>query len=124
MESLKKIINLNEAAKMSGYTPDYLGYLIRQGEMKGRKVGRSWVTTEEEVNNYIFKKKVRQNELAIDYFVSRKRVRNILNITCVLLILATIIVMFSQGEKTKVNIETNLSDSREVIDNIKYEIFD
>lgn len=86
MESLKKIISLNQAAKFSGYTQDYLGYLIRTGEIKGIKKGRVWFTTEEEVKDYIFKKKVRHQELAFGGFFSPTRTKNI--------ILATIIIFF------------------------------
>lgn len=84
MESLKKIISLNQAAKMSGYTQDYLGYLIRSGEMKGIKKGRSWFTTEEEVNNYIFKKKVRSGKFAVRGFFSATRSKKIVITTLVL----------------------------------------
>ncbi|HAE36357.1 MAG: Fic family protein [Candidatus Nomurabacteria bacterium GW2011_GWF2_35_66] len=84
MDSLKKIISLNQASKISGYTQDYLGFLIRKGEIKGMKKGRAWFTTEEEVKNYLFKKKVRHEEFAIKDFFSPTRTRNI--------IIATIIV--------------------------------
>jgi hypothetical protein len=78
MESIKKIISLNEAAKMSGYTQDYLGFLIRKGEIKGVKKGRAWFTTEEEINNYLFKRNVRQNKFAIKGFFSPTRLKNII----------------------------------------------
>ena len=78
MESLKKVISLNQAAQMSGYTQDYLGFLIRKGEIKGVKKGRAWFTTAEEVNNYLFKKKVRHQELAIKDFFSPTRTKNII----------------------------------------------
>ncbi|MEK7585873.1 MAG: hypothetical protein AAB477_01405 [Patescibacteria group bacterium] len=86
MESLKKIINLNQAAKISGYTQDYLGYLIRQGDIKGKKVGRSWVTTEEEVQNYLFKQKIRQDKFAVGSFLSRRRTRNIFLATLIIFV--------------------------------------
>jgi excisionase family DNA binding protein len=34
---------LREAAKMSGYHPDYIGSLVRKKKIKGKKIGRSWV---------------------------------------------------------------------------------
>lgn len=86
MESLKKIISLNQASKISGYTQDYLGFLIRKGEMKGIKKGRVWFTTEEEVNNYLFKKKIRSKKLAIGDFFSPTRARNIVIITLIVFI--------------------------------------
>jgi len=78
MNSFKKIISLNQAAQLSGYTQDYLGYLLRTGELRGIKKGRSWFTTEEEINNYLFKKKVRHRELAVRDFFSISRVKKII----------------------------------------------
>jgi len=37
----KNMISLNQAAKISGYTQDYLGYLIRRGEIKAVRTGRN-----------------------------------------------------------------------------------
>jgi hypothetical protein len=86
MESLKKVISLNQAAQFSGYTQDYLGYLIRTGEMKGTKKGRTWFTTEEEVKNYLFKKKVRSKEFAIKEFFSPSRTKNIIIVAVIIFI--------------------------------------
>jgi hypothetical protein len=41
------IISLAQAATLSGYHQIYLGYLCRNGKLKGFKVGRNWVTTKE-----------------------------------------------------------------------------
>jgi len=84
MESLKNVISLNQAAKISGYTQDYLGYLIRKGEIKGVKKGRAWFTTVEDVKDYTFKKKIRKEEFAVREFFSPTRIKNI--------VIATIIV--------------------------------
>jgi len=99
MESFKKVISLNQAAQISGYTQDYLGYLIRTGEMKGTKKGRAWFTTEEEVKNYIFKKKVRSQEFAIKEFFSPSRVKNIIIVT--IIILAGLFFLSSNLNKNK-----------------------
>lgn len=106
MESLKKVISLNQAAQLSGYTQDYLGFLVRKGEIKGMKKGRTWFTTEEEVKNYIFKKKVRQNKFAFGDFFSPTRTRNI--------IVATIIV-FIGGFLLLSDFNKKAPDSVEVI---------
>ena len=99
MQSLKNVISLNQAAKISGYTQDYLGYLIRTGEMNGIKKGRVWFTTEEEVNNYLFKKKVRRKEFAILEFFSPSRVKNIIFVSVI--ILAGLFFFFSTVSKNK-----------------------
>ncbi len=48
-----KYISLNEAAKLTNYSQDYISLLCRQKKMKGTKIGRNWVTTKEWVENYI-----------------------------------------------------------------------
>ena len=49
-----KFISLKEASRISGYSSDYIGYLIREGKIEGRPVytNISWQTTAEEVLNY------------------------------------------------------------------------
>lgn len=50
----KEYISLKEAAKISGYSPDYIGHLIRTGKIPGRMVytGISWQTTKEAILAY------------------------------------------------------------------------
>ena len=52
-------ITLKEAAKISGYTPDYLGQLIRKGKLPGKQIylNVAWVTTEEALMEYLEKNK-------------------------------------------------------------------
>ena len=47
-------ISLKEVAKISGYAPDYIGWLIRTGKIEGRKIytGISWQTTAQAIENY------------------------------------------------------------------------
>jgi hypothetical protein len=100
MESLKKAISLNQAAELSGYTQDYLGYLIRTGEIKGIKKGRAWFTTEEEVKDYLFKKKVRHQEFAIKDFFSPTRTKKI--IIAAVIIFIGLFFLLSSLNKSKV----------------------
>jgi len=53
MTNSSKFICLKDASKISGYNQDYLGYLIRTGKLSGEKIGRSWMTTKEDLNNFI-----------------------------------------------------------------------
>jgi hypothetical protein len=48
-------ITLKEAAKISGYSPDYLGQLIRKGKLSGKQIylNVAWVTTEEALDEYL-----------------------------------------------------------------------
>ena len=60
MEKLADLITLREASKISGYNPDYLGFLIREGKLRGKKVGRNWLTTREDVRYYLANASARQ----------------------------------------------------------------
>lgn len=53
-------ITLKEAAKMSGYSPDYLGQLIRKGKLAGKQIylNVAWVTTEKALKDYLGNNKV------------------------------------------------------------------
>ena len=53
--SKEKFISLKEAAELSGYSPDYVGQLIRRGKLPGKQVfsNVSWMTTEEAILEYI-----------------------------------------------------------------------
>lgn len=114
MESLKKVISLNQAAKMSGYTQDYLGYLIRTGEMKGVKKGRVWFTTEEDAKDYIFKKKVRSEKFAIRGFFSPTRTRNIVIATIAIILISIFWTSFVNKKNNQgVEVKSTLSSEQE-----------
>lgn len=51
----RKYISLKEAADIAGYSPDYIGQLIRAGKMEGQQVytNVSWVTTEKALRTYL-----------------------------------------------------------------------
>jgi hypothetical protein len=59
MANQKQYISLKEAAKMSGYSPDYVGQLIRAGKITGKQIlsNVAWVTTEDAILEYIQKEK-------------------------------------------------------------------
>lgn len=50
-----KYISLKEAAEISGYSPDYVGQLIRRGKLHGKQVfsNVSWMTTEDAILKYL-----------------------------------------------------------------------
>lgn len=71
-----KHITLKEASKISGYSSDYIGQLIRQGKLSGKQIytNVAWVTTEEDVLNYLEKaKKGRNQHTALDKAKHTKR---------------------------------------------------
>lgn len=50
----EKWISLKEAAKISGYAPDYIGEMIRKGKIPGKQVyyNIAWMTTPEALLKY------------------------------------------------------------------------
>ncbi|MBA7635823.1 hypothetical protein ES703_43427 [subsurface metagenome] len=46
-------IPLSEAVKITGYTIDHLRRLIQKGKMRGRRIGRNYVTTRFAVRDYL-----------------------------------------------------------------------
>lgn len=59
----KKLITLKEAAKISGYSADYVGQLIRSGKIPGKQIytNITWVTTEEAIMDYKFNKQANKD---------------------------------------------------------------
>lgn len=57
MAENKEYITLKEAAKISGYAPDYIGQLIRSGKLHGKQVflNVAWMTTREAIEQYALK---------------------------------------------------------------------
>lgn len=60
----KNLISLKEAAKISGYSADYIGQLIRAGKIPGRQVysNIAWMTTAKAVMDYKDKGKNENNQ--------------------------------------------------------------
>ncbi len=63
----EKLITLKEAAKISGYAPDYIGQLIRKGKLPGKQVycTVAWMTTEEALRQYIERNKNEGRKLTL-----------------------------------------------------------
>ncbi len=49
---LAQVISAREAAEMLGLSQAQITYLLRHGTMKGKKVGREWITTTNAVQLY------------------------------------------------------------------------
>jgi excisionase family DNA binding protein len=45
-------ITTSQAAEMTGYARAYLRQLIHKGRLQGRKLGRDWILSKEEVLTY------------------------------------------------------------------------
>lgn len=48
----KKFISTQQAARLTGYTSDYVGQLCRAGKVDSKMVGRSWYVSEESILLY------------------------------------------------------------------------
>ena len=48
-----ELVSIKEAAEISGLTPRHLRYLVNQGTIWGKKLGRDWFTTAQVVREYI-----------------------------------------------------------------------
>jgi hypothetical protein len=56
----ENLISLKEASRISGYSPDYIGQLIRSGKIIGKQIytGVAWMTTTDAVMAYKNKSKI------------------------------------------------------------------
>ena len=121
MGNLKKIISLSQAAKISGYHSDYLSALIRKGELKGRKIGGNWFTTEEELKNYKFKQKVRHKKFALVDFMSPGRTKKIIIWAGIIFSSLLVSGLYLHDKTKKVIVtegESTLSSEVEVVEQI------
>lgn len=52
-------VTLKEASERFGYSPDYIGQLIRKGKIEGKQVysNLAWMTTTESIEEYISREK-------------------------------------------------------------------
>ncbi len=69
----EKFITLKEAAKISGYAPDYIGQLIRKGKLPGKQIYNAvaWVTTEKVLMEYLENNQKRKKKLFKDNFKAK-----------------------------------------------------
>lgn len=54
-----RLISLSEAAELYGFNPQYLSRLAKKGRLRAEKIGNSWVTTRQDVEDYIRSRKKR-----------------------------------------------------------------
>ena len=58
----KDFITTKEAAKISGYSPDYIARLVRSGEIVGRRVGHAWFVEASSLERFSSGQESRNNE--------------------------------------------------------------
>ena len=47
------LIGIDEAAEYSGFTTRHIRLLLYHGKIQGKKIGRDWITTREEIDKYL-----------------------------------------------------------------------
>ena len=47
------LIGIDEAAEYSGFTTRHIRFLLHHGKIQGKKIGRDWITTREEIDKYL-----------------------------------------------------------------------
>ena len=70
----KNLITLKHASEISGYSPDYIGQLIRAGKIPGKQVyaNITWMTTAQAVLGY--KNKAKKADNIKEKLLRRKRI--------------------------------------------------
>lgn len=56
MVNQRDFVGVREAAKLLGYTYQHTRLLLRQGKLRGNKIGRDWVVLREDVAEYNVRK--------------------------------------------------------------------
>ena len=54
-----RLISLPEAAELYGLSPSYLRSLAQKGRLEAQKIGDRWITTPQNIENYISSRKKR-----------------------------------------------------------------
>lgn len=112
MPNLKKVISLHQASIISGYHQDYLSSLIRKGEINGEKMGGNWLTTEEEIERYIFKQKIRnKNWLVRNFLVLMKKVnKSLLYAVACLVIFSAVLYFYNKNNVSEIKTNTQINN--------------
>ncbi len=120
MAQLKNPISLKEAASLSGYHSDYISFLIREGKIRGEKIGRNWFTTRDEIKKYLHTQKY----LEVSSVMFGKKAK--MKMAIFAIIVVGVVMVWSQyysvGVETSkantVNVKTYLPDDVESSENI------
>jgi hypothetical protein len=54
---VSELWTVNRLSEVTGLSGGHISLLFRQGEIKGEKVGRSWVATDEEAKRWMAERK-------------------------------------------------------------------
>lgn len=69
----ENLISTKEASKLSGYNPDYLSRLCRDGKIAGRRIGRSWLVYKDSLDAFVVAQAEHKRDIA-DSLAHERRV--------------------------------------------------
>jgi excisionase family DNA binding protein len=52
-DPFENLIGIEEASVYTGFTTRHIRLLLNRGKIKGKKIGRDWVTTKAEIDKYL-----------------------------------------------------------------------
>jgi excisionase family DNA binding protein len=52
-DPFENLIGIEDAAVYTGFTTRHIRLLLKRGKIKGKKIGRDWVTTKAEIDKYL-----------------------------------------------------------------------
>lgn len=132
-KKLEGYITLKEASELFGYSPDYIGQLIRKGKIEGKQVyaNVAWMTTKDALDEYLAREKTgntKQNDATLLTRVTRiiLKEQSVFFATWALrvlipILIATLIVIFyfisisidhrlARGAEHRLTEQTNIAD--------------
>ena len=56
-KNLNNLISLKEASRISGLSSVHLRHLVATGKLWGKKIGRNWVTSKDDMADYLNQQK-------------------------------------------------------------------
>jgi hypothetical protein len=60
------LIPMSQAAKLTPYSADYLSLLARKGRLRAVKISRDWLTTQEEILQYLNTQKIKHQNRVLE----------------------------------------------------------
>ncbi len=71
--SEKNLISTRQASKLSGYNSDYLSRMCREGKIEGTQIGRTWLLSQESLEDFVRKQSERRQEMRSSLSESREK---------------------------------------------------
>lgn len=60
------LISMSQAAQLTPYSADYLSLLARKGRLRAVKISRDWLTTQEEILQYLNTQKIKHQKKLLE----------------------------------------------------------